>query len=47
MDDKWTLQTTFASAISHQIGLDLIQRGQGGATGTEEESRKKCLRTQL
>lgn len=35
MDDEWTLQTTFAGAISQQIGLDLIQRGQCRATGTD------------
>ena len=36
MDDEWTLETTFAGAISQQIGLDLVQRGQGGVTGTTD-----------
>lgn len=35
MDYEWTLKTTFAGAISQQIGLDLVQRGQGSATGTD------------
>lgn len=36
MDDEWTLKTTFTSAITEQIGLDLIQREQGSTTGTKE-----------
>lgn len=35
MDDERTLKTTFAGAISQQIGLDLVQRGKGSATGTD------------
>lgn len=35
VDDKWTLQATFAGPISQQIGLNLLQRGQGGTTGTD------------
>lgn len=34
VDYQWALQTTFAGAIGQQIGLDLIQSGQGSATGT-------------
>lgn len=40
MDDEWTLQATFAGAISQQIGLDLVQRGQGSATGTTERRQQ-------
>lgn len=35
VNDKWTLQATFAGAIGQQVGLNLIQRGQGGTTGTD------------
>lgn len=35
MDNKWTLQATFAGAISQQVGLHLIQRGQGSTAGTD------------
>lgn len=37
MDDEWTLQATFTGAISQQIGLDLVHRGQGGPTGTTKK----------
>lgn len=37
VDDERTLEATFAGAISHQIGLDLFQIGQGSATGTDIE----------
>lgn len=40
MDDEWTLKTTFAGAITQQIGLDLIQRGEGSATGTTQGRKK-------
>ena len=43
MDDEWTLETTFAGAISQQIGLDLIQSGQGSATGTTGRSQQQIL----
>lgn len=35
MDNKWTLQATFAGAICQQVGLHLVQRGQGSTTGTD------------
>lgn len=35
VDNKWTLQATFAGAISQQVGLHLVQRGQGSTAGTE------------
>lgn len=40
MNDEWALQTTFAGAISQQVGFDLIQCGQGGATGTTARKAK-------
>lgn len=35
VDDQRTLQTTFAGAICQQVGLHLIQGGQGRATGAD------------
>lgn len=41
MEDKWTLQTTLAGAISQEIGLDFVQRGQHSAAGTAREDIDK------
>ena len=43
MDDERTLKTTFAGAISQQIGLDLVQRGKGSATGTTERRQGQTV----
>lgn len=37
VENKWTLQATFAGAVSQQVGLHLVQRGQGSSTGTDVE----------
>lgn len=43
VDDERTLEATFAGAISHQIGLDLFQIGQGCATGTTGRRQRETV----
>lgn len=37
VEDKRTLQATFAGAVGQQVGLHLVQRGQRRSTGTDVE----------